>query len=92
MSARLQCSLISIQDLFNQTLERLAAGLPATAPEFGRHHPPQQGDTARGAQGAAYSRPRSIPVLVEGEPGTGKELFGIKKRTFTGAISTPVSR
>jgi transcriptional regulator with PAS, ATPase and Fis domain len=58
----------------DQTLERLAAGLPAEAPEFGdiihRSEVMQ-----RAVLKARRIAPRSIPVLIEGESGTGKELF-----------------
>ncbi len=58
----------------DQTLERLAAGLPAEAPEFDdiihRSEVMQ-----RVVLKARLIAPRSIPVLIEGESGTGKELF-----------------
>jgi len=66
-----------IPDLFrkpDRTLERLAAGLPAAAPEFGdiiHRSETMQGVILR----ARRIAPRSIPVLIEGESGTGKELF-----------------
>jgi len=66
-----------IPDLFrkpDQTLERLAAGLPSSAPEFDdiihRSEVMQ-----RVILKARLIAPRSIPVLIEGESGTGKELF-----------------
>ncbi|MFV2074255.1 MAG: sigma-54 interaction domain-containing protein, partial [Thermoanaerobaculales bacterium] len=58
----------------DQELERLSAGLPPEAPEF----------DAIVHRGRAMKRlilrarrvaPRSVPVLIEGETGTGKELF-----------------
>ena len=66
-----------IPDLFrkpDQTLERLAAGLPATAPEFDDivHRSEVMQRVVLKARRIA---PRSIPVLIEGESGTGKELF-----------------
>jgi len=58
----------------DQTLERLAAGLPTVAPEFDdiihRSEVMQ-----RVVLKARRISPRSIPVLIEGESGTGKELF-----------------
>lgn len=58
----------------DQTLERLAAGLPATAPEFDDiiHRSEVMQRVVLKARRIA---PRSIPVLIEGESGTGKELF-----------------
>jgi transcriptional regulator with PAS, ATPase and Fis domain len=64
-------------DLFkksDKTLERLASGLPATAPEFADivHRSEVMQRVVLKARRIA---PRSIPVLIEGESGTGKELF-----------------
>ena len=58
----------------DQTLERLAAGLPAAAPEFDDiiHRSEVMQRVILKARRIA---PRSIPVLIEGESGTGKELF-----------------
>lgn len=58
----------------DQTLERLAAGLPAAAPEFDDiiHRSEVM---LRVVLKARRIAPRSIPVLIEGESGTGKELF-----------------
>lgn len=58
----------------DQTLERLAAGLPAVAPEFDDiiHRSEVMQRVILKARRIA---PRSIPVLIEGESGTGKELF-----------------
>lgn len=58
----------------DQTLERLAAGLPAEAPEFDDiiH---RSEVIQRVVLKARRIAPRSIPVLIEGESGTGKELF-----------------
>jgi len=58
----------------DQTLERLAAGLPAEAPEFDDiiH---RSEIMQRVVLKARRISPRSIPVLIEGESGTGKELF-----------------
>jgi len=66
-----------IPDLFrrpDQTLERLAAGLPSVAPEFDDiiHRSEVMQRVVLKARRIA---PRSIPVLIEGESGTGKELF-----------------
>jgi len=66
-----------IPDLFrkpDQSLERLAAGLPAEAPEFDDiiH---RSAEMQRLILKARRIAPRSIPVLIEGESGTGKELF-----------------
>jgi len=58
----------------DQTLERLAAGLPAEAPEFDDiTHRSQV--MQRVVLKSRRIAPRSIPVLIEGESGTGKELF-----------------
>ncbi|PLX50774.1 MAG: AAA family ATPase [Desulfobulbaceae bacterium] len=64
-------------DLFkkhDQTLKRLAAGLPSSAPEFDDiiHRSEVMQRVVLMARRVA---PRSIPVLIEGESGTGKELF-----------------
>ncbi|MDM8536039.1 sigma-54 dependent transcriptional regulator [Desulfobacterales bacterium HSG17] len=58
----------------DKTLERLAAGLPAEAPEFDDiiHRSKVMQKVILKARQIA---PRSIPVLIEGESGTGKELF-----------------
>ena len=58
----------------DQTLERLAAGLPAVSPEFDDiiHRSEVMQRVVLKARRIA---PRSIPVLIEGESGTGKELF-----------------
>jgi DNA-binding NtrC family response regulator len=66
-----------IPDLFRQpdrAIVRLAAGLPATAPEFDDiiHRSEVMQRVILKARRIA---PRSIPVLIEGESGTGKELF-----------------
>jgi DNA-binding NtrC family response regulator len=66
-----------IPDLFRQpdrAIERLAAGLPVTAPEFDdiTHRSEVMQRVILKARRIA---PRSIPVLIEGESGTGKELF-----------------
>jgi len=58
----------------DQELERLSAGLPPEAPEFetlihrGRA-------MSRVILRARLVAPRSVPVLIEGETGTGKELL-----------------
>lgn len=58
----------------DQTLERLAQGIPDEAPEFADiiHRSPQMKQVIERARRVAI---RSIPVLIEGESGTGKELF-----------------
>jgi len=58
----------------DQTLGRLAAGLPAEAPEFDDiiH---RSGTMQRVVLKARRIAPRSISVLIEGESSTGKELF-----------------
>jgi len=58
----------------DKTLQHLAAGLPAEAPEFGDiiHRSEVMQRVVLKARRIA---PRSIPVLIEGESGTGKELF-----------------
>lgn len=58
----------------DQSLERLAAGLPESAPEFNDiiHRSEVMQRVVINARRIA---PRSIPVLIEGESGTGKELF-----------------
>lgn len=58
----------------DKKLERLAAGLPAEAPEFDDiiHRSEVMKRVILKARRIA---PRSIPVLIEGESGTGKELF-----------------
>jgi len=58
----------------DRALERLAAGLPAEAPEFDDiiHRSEVMQRVILKARRIA---PRSIPVLIEGESGTGKELF-----------------
>ena len=66
-----------IPDLFrksDQALERLAAGLPKEAPEFDDiiHRSEVMQRVVLKARRIA---PRSIPVLIEGDSGTGKELF-----------------
>jgi transcriptional regulator with PAS, ATPase and Fis domain len=66
-----------VPDLFrkpDQTLERLAAGLSTSAPEFDDiiHRSEVMQRVVLKARRIA---PRSIPVLIEGESGTGKELF-----------------
>lgn len=58
----------------DKALERLASGLPASAPEFDDiiHRSEAMKRVIIKARRIA---PRSIPVLIEGESGTGKELF-----------------
>ena len=58
----------------DQTLERLAAGLPSEAPEFDDivH---RSDSMRRSVLKARKVSVRSIPVLIEGESGTGKELI-----------------
>jgi transcriptional regulator with PAS, ATPase and Fis domain len=66
-----------IPDLYrrpDQTLERLAAGLPSDGAEFRDifHRSEVMHQVLLKAQRIA---PRSVPVLLEGESGTGKELI-----------------
>lgn len=66
-----------IPDLFRKsdnTIERLAAGLPLEAPEF-KDIIHRSEVMQRVILMARRIAPRSIPVLIEGESGTGKELF-----------------
>ncbi len=58
----------------DQELERLSVGLPPEAPEF--EEIVHRGRTMkRLILRARRVAPRSVPVLLEGETGTGKELF-----------------
>ena len=66
-----------LPDLLRQPdreLERLSAGLPPQAPEFDAivHRSPVMQRVILRARRVA---PRSVPVLLEGETGTGKELM-----------------
>ena len=66
-----------LPDLLRQPdreLERLSAGLPPEAPEFDAivHRSPVMQRVILRARRVA---PRSVPVLLEGETGTGKELM-----------------
>ena len=66
-----------LPDLLRQPdreLERLSAGLPPDAPEFDAivHRSPAMQRVILRARRVA---PRSVPVLLEGETGTGKELM-----------------
>ena len=58
----------------DRELERLSAGLPPEAPEFDAivHRSPVM---QRAILRARRVAPRSVPVLLEGETGTGKELM-----------------
>lgn len=55
-------------------LERLSEGLPPDAPEFA-HLVHRSGSMKRVILKARHVAPRSVPVLIEGETGTGKELL-----------------
>jgi len=55
-------------------LERLAEGLSPEAPEF-VHLVHRSGAMKRVILKARHVAPRSVPVLIEGETGTGKELL-----------------
>jgi DNA-binding NtrC family response regulator len=58
----------------DERLERLSAALPPEAPEFvDIVH--RSRVMERAIAKARYVAPRSVPVLIEGETGTGKELF-----------------
>lgn len=58
----------------DRELERLSAGLPPDAPEFAAivH---RSSAMKRAILRARRAAPRSVPILIEGETGTGKELF-----------------
>lgn len=58
----------------DERLEHLSAGLPPEAPEFADiiHRSRVMGRAIAKARRVA---PRSVPVLIEGDTGTGKELF-----------------
>jgi len=55
-------------------LEKLAAGLPPEAPEF-ENIIHKSRVMSRVITKARHIAPRSVPVLIEGETGTGKELL-----------------
>lgn len=58
----------------DEELERLSAGLPPEAPEFADIV--HRGDAMRRViLRARRVAPRSVPILIEGETGTGKELL-----------------
>ena len=76
-SVPLDISADFLPDLLRQPdreLERLSAGLPPEAPEFDAivHRSPVMQRVILRARRVA---PRSVPVLLEGETGTGKELM-----------------
>jgi transcriptional regulator with GAF, ATPase, and Fis domain len=58
----------------DKRLEKLAAGLPPKAPEFENIIHKSQ-IMSRVITKARHIAPRSVPVLIEGETGTGKELL-----------------
>ena len=58
----------------DKRLEKLAAGLPPEAPEF-ENIIHQSRIMSRTITKARHIAPRSVPVLIEGETGTGKELL-----------------
>jgi len=58
----------------DKRLEKLAAGLPPEAPEFDSIISRSQ-VMSRIITKARHIAPRSVPVLIEGETGTGKELL-----------------
>uniref|UniRef100_A0A832I6X8 Sigma-54-dependent Fis family transcriptional regulator n=1 Tax=Eiseniibacteriota bacterium TaxID=2212470 RepID=A0A832I6X8_UNCEI len=58
----------------DERLERLSAGLPPEAPEF-EHIVHRSPAMKRVVAMARLVAPRSIPVLIEGASGTGKELL-----------------
>jgi len=72
----------------DERLEKLSAGLPPDAPEF-ENIIHRSRIMSRVITKARHIAPRSVPVLIEGETGTGKliesELFGHEKGAFTGA-------
>ena len=58
----------------DKRLEKLAAGLPPEAPEF-ENIIHKSRVMSRVITKARHIAPRSVPVLIEGETGTGKELL-----------------
>ncbi len=58
----------------DKRLEKLAAGLPPEAPEF-ENIIHQSQIMSRTITKARHIAPRSVPILIEGETGTGKELL-----------------
>jgi DNA-binding NtrC family response regulator len=58
----------------DKRLEKLAAGLPPEAPEF-ENIIHKSRIMSRVITKARHIAPRSVPVLIEGETGTGKELL-----------------
>ena len=65
----------------DERLEKLTAGLSPEAPEFESiiHH---SSVMKRVITKARLIAPRSVPVLIEGDSGTGKELLARARKEF----------